>query len=631
MSLMNQENMVMMSRGTRMNDKQTIDSLFSAALALQKAGKNKETIGLLDEIIQTNPDFVDAYVLKGAVLQEVEDIKVAESAFRKALEIQPEHSEALQGLGLFLVSQERYEEALPYLRKHLEKIPDDSSSLDGILNAYLELPNHRREALDVLRHAWSYSQNTEIGLRYGRYLTFLGKDKEKVYEVFKEILEVAKTPKILSDFAFSCWFFDDYERAIDLLEESIDLNPSFTDALRLLADCYYMTDDLSKALENIEKAIALEPKDYRSWRLKTDIFIEKKEYDKALASAEKGIENLPKDEEELKSLSVSLSNPLFQKIKILFSTNRIDEGLKFAGVARELIPGNRHFYLYPAQKLSELGRPQEALDLLDSTDKPRLQRLFEPYRYRLLHQMGRAEEAWEYIFPKLQDSPDEKIDILAQVGVNFYSDGDRSSAMAIYEQLLTFQPDNPRLMNNYGYILMGEGEIDEAEALFIKVIQEDHSDVNTLISKCNLAYIFSIRNKIDQVFNLVNDILSSDVSNVSATLRVPFWFQGEIHPDPAQFPGREITLEMAALGCGVAVALAQENIEKADELNDALLVKDFEDPLPLICEGCVQAAKNNDEESIEAFTQAIEMSENKEEITILKNWVEILKNKQKST
>jgi len=624
---MNRMNTFMTLKGTRMTDLEKTESLFLAALALQKAGENKKALELLEEIIDANPDFVDSYVLKGAILQEEEDYDEAESAFRKALEIQPEHSEALQGLGLFLVSQERYEEALPYLRKHLEKIPDDSSSLDGILNAYLELPNHRREVLDVLRHAWSYSQNTEIGLRYGRYLTFLGKDKEKVYEVFKEILEVAKTPKILSDFAFSCWFFDDYERAIDLLEESIDLNPSFTDALRLLADCYYMTGDLSKALENIEKAIALEPKDYRSWRLKTDIFIEKKEYDKALASAEKGIENLPKDEEELKSLSVSLSNPLFQKIKILFSTNRIDEGLKFAGVARELIPGNRHFYLYPAQKLSELGRPQEALDLLDSTDKPRLQRLFEPYRYHLLHQMGRAEEAWEYILPKLQDSPDEKIDILAQVGVNFYSDGNRSSARAIYEQLLTFKPDNPRLMNNYGYILMGEGKIDEAESLFIRVIQEDHSDVNPLISKCNLAYIYSLKGEFVNVSDLIDQILSSNFASSGATLRVPFWFDGEIHPDPAKFPGREITLEMAALGCGVAAALAQGNIEKADELNDALLVKEFEDPMPLICEGCVQSAKGNQEEAVDAFTEAIKMSENEEEKSILQNWVEKLENK----
>ena len=613
-----------------MSDIPKIDSLFSATLSLQKAGENKKAIGLLDEIIQVNPDFIDAYVLKGAILQDEEDFNAAESAFRKALEIQPEHSEALQALGLFLVTQERFEEAIPYLRKHLEKTPDDSSSLDGIINAFLELPDHSHDALDVLQHAWKHSQNPDIGLRYGRYLTFLGKEKEKVYEVYKEILEVAKTPKILSDFAFSCWFFDEYEKAIDLLQQAINMDSSYTDAIRLLAQCYYLTVDLSKALETIEKAIALEPNDYRSWQLKTDILIEEKDYDKALISSEKGIELLRKDEEELNSHSSSLMNPFFQKIKILFSTNRIDEGLKFAGVARELIPGNRHFYLYPAQKLSELGRPTEALELLYSVEDPELQEYFEPYIYILLHRLNRNDEAKNFIKPIINSTP-EKSDFLADIAADKYFDGERDLAESIYSQLNSLCPHKIRFLTNLGYMQIGKGDLEQAEQLLIdalnsKVIDEDEEEY-IVIARCNLSYLYVLQNNFDKTFSLLDEIFASNKRDEEATLRVPFWFQGEIHLDPAQFPGRSITLEMAALGCGIAVALAQGDIVKADELNDALLVKDFEDPLPLICGGCVQAAKHNDVEAIDAFTQAIEMSENEEEKTILKNWLEKLENK----
>jgi len=610
-----------------MSDTHKIDSLFSAALSLKKAGEIEKAINLLDEIIQENPDFVDAYVLRGAIFQEEENFEEAEATFRKAVEFQPENAEALQGLGLFLVTQERYEESIPYLQRYLEMIPDDESSLDGILEAFWELPDRKDDILRVLQNAWDYSHDIDIGLRYGQHLTIFNDEKEDAYKVFNEILKISKTPETLTDFAFSCWFFDDYSKAIDLLQEAINIDQSFSRAWRLLAKCHYQLDNLSKALETIENAIALDPNDYQNWQLKTDIFVYKKEYDRALLCAENGVKLLQEDEEELNSLSDSWINPFFQKIFILFRLDQITEALEFSKVARELIPGNRHFYLYPAQKLASLDRSEEALEILNSTNDPELEQLFEPYQYRLLHEMGQAQEAWDYIFPKLQKAPDQKLDILSSVGVDLYSSGDRSTALTIYEQLLSFQPNNPRLMNNYGYIILGEGQIDEAESFFIKVIQAGHSDENTLISKCNLAYIFSIKNEFDQVFKLVEGIFSSEVSKLSATLRVPFWFQGEIHPDPAQYPGRSITLEMAALGCGIAAALAQSDFSKADELNDALLVKESEDPLPFICEACVQAAKGNQFETFDALTEAIKLSENEEEISILKNWVELLEQK----
>ena len=617
-------------KGILMSDIQKTDSLFSAALSLHQAGENERAIDLLDEVLLLDNNFADAYVLKGAILQDEEDYAAAESAFRIALEINPTHPEALQGLGLFLVSQKRYEEAVPYLKKYLEMVPDDEDSLDGILKAYGALPDHMSDIFDVFQHAWEYSHNPEIGLRYSQIITILSDEKDKAYEVHNQIIQTLKTPKTLTDFAYSCWMFDDYDRAIELLQECIEIDPSYVRAWLLLADCYFRKDDLSKALENLEEAILLDPKDYRGWRLKTEVLIKNKDYEKALSSAEKGIDLLVEDKETLKSLSNSKFNPFFQKISILFKLERIDEALEFAGVARELIPENRHFYLYPAQKLADLGRPNESLALLDSTNDPKLEKYFEPYRYLLLHKVNHIDEAKTYIEPKLREFP-EKADLLADLATDKYLNDERNLAISITSQLLSLFPGKLRFKTNLGYMYLGESAFDRAEPLLIDVINSENvgkdEEIFAFIARCNLLYLYIIQGHFEKTATLLEILLNSDKAKEEATLRVPFWFQGEIHSDPAQFPGRDITMEMAALGCGIAAALAQDDLERAEQYYSELSSKETDNPLTLVCLGTLEIEKGNKKQAIIAWEKAIEVSNNEEEISILKNWVELLEQK----
>jgi tetratricopeptide (TPR) repeat protein len=247
----------------------------------------------------------------------------------------------------------------------------------------------------------------------------------------------------------------------------------------------------------------------------------------------------------------------------------------------------------------------------------------------LLHKMNRIDDARAFIEPIINKDP-EKVNKLADIAVRRYLDGERNLAISITSQLVNLCPDVIRLKTNLGYMQIGERAYDQAESLLIdvidtKIIDEDE-EIFIVISKCNLLYLYILQNKFDKTFSLLEEIFASNKRDEEAILRVPFWFQGEIQPDPAQFPGRDITMEMAALGCGIAAALAQGDIEKADKLNDSLIDKEFEDPLPLICEGCVQASKGNQEEAVDAFTEAIKMSENEEEKSILQNWLEKLEN-----
>lgn len=602
------------------NKQKKIESLLSASVSLREAGENSQALNLLDEIIQLDQSFVDAYVLKGTILLEEREIESAEVSLRQALEIKKDYPLALQAFGNFLVSQERYEEAIPYLQQHLEEFPDDWFSLILIIKAYEALPDRMNSILAVLKVGWEYSTNPDVGILFANKLAF-HHEKEEAYSIYNRVLEITRNPEALTEYGFSCWLFDDYEKAIDLLGEAVKSDSSNPKAWHFLADCYFQTNEASKALEAIEHAISEDPNNYRNWRLKTDILIRKKEYKKALFSADKGIELLKENHGALNNLKDSFRNPFFQKMHILFRLGRVEEALNSASIARNLIPENPYSYILAAQELGELNRAEEALELLDSVEDLEVVKYFHWLRFKLFHQLERGQEALDDIREWIQDDLQSNIEKLAFFGIDFYEKGDRKTALIIYQQLLSFDPENLRLKNNIGYILIGKEKYEQAELLINEVIKEGNQAIDSEISKCNLAYLYAIQGRPDKVFPLVKEVENSELATEVALLRVPIWFQGKVQLDPAQFPGRNLSLVSAALGCGLACSLAIGDMDQANGFMKKLISGEYNDPMPLVCLGSIEAAYGNDEKAIDAWKHAIEITKNPEEKTILENWV----------
>jgi len=299
---------------------------------------------------------------------------------------------------------------------------------------------------------------------------------------------------------------------------------------------------------------------------------------------------------------------------------KVDDALSFASVARELIPQNQHFYLYPIQVLIQFNRAKEAFDLLESSKEFLPIDLFETFRYFLLHKLGRVIEARDYCLEILKNDRDKKLDLFADVAKAFYSKEDRQTSISIYQQLLSIEPENIRVSNNLGYMLMSEGDFNAAESLFSKVIEKNIKDEHTFISRLNFAYIYSIQGEHNKAFQLTDEVLNSEYASIEATLHIPVFFAGKVHPDPVKFPGRSLKLETAALGCNLASALAIDDFNRADDFFKSLLSGKYEDTMPLVCLGSLEAGKGNIEEAKRAWNQVINFSKNEDEKNILKDW-----------
>jgi len=159
----------------------------SPAVELDRFTKAK-TAANIPEFVNVTPDaiktirqqFVDgeSYFRAGLAAFTIEDFDAAERAYRMALSFDPNHAEAIQGLGVVLAIKEKFDEAETYFLKAIEVNPDCAG-------AYKDLGSTRgrqgkfQEAIDPLRQALRITpDDAECHMMLGTTLSGIGQVKE---------------------------------------------------------------------------------------------------------------------------------------------------------------------------------------------------------------------------------------------------------------------------------------------------------------------------------------------------------------------------------------------------------------------------------------------------------------------
>jgi tetratricopeptide (TPR) repeat protein len=141
-----------------------------------------------DQALKSHPDSSDLLYARGLYASTHGELESAEQDLRRIIKQDENHADALNALGYTLADQtERYQEALGYIERALTLKPESPAILDSMGWVQFKLGDNE-QALDYLRRAYEMLPDGEIAAHLGEVLWVTG-SREEARSVWQEALE----------------------------------------------------------------------------------------------------------------------------------------------------------------------------------------------------------------------------------------------------------------------------------------------------------------------------------------------------------------------------------------------------------------------------------------------------------
>jgi tetratricopeptide (TPR) repeat protein len=238
---------------------------FLAGFALEHAGKLAEAMQQYRAALAVSPKDYEAHFALGRVLLRSNDAAGAEEQFRAAIGARGDAPPAHLGLGSALLAQKKYEPASDALADYLKLNPADKSARFDRASALLNLSRYD-DALDELDRYDASGAVAAGSLKMRGEILMQQKKWKESLDVLKQAIALAP-----QDSEVAMWIghvdieLHDYSAAARILEQVHARNPQDADALRDLADAFFLSDNYLAALEAMDRLAKLETPKPGSW------------------------------------------------------------------------------------------------------------------------------------------------------------------------------------------------------------------------------------------------------------------------------------------------------------------------------------------------------------------------------
>src|SRR5437764_13052803 len=259
-------------RGILKTDPDNEQAVEQLTQLLMDEGKSEEAVALLEGITVHSPTPV-LLDLHGDAYTEANDLPKAETAYRRAAEMDPSELSHQRGLGQTLLSEEKYAEALKVYQKLSDSMPDDSDVYLRIAQIYREL-HQLDKAEENLMKARQYAPGSlEVMYNEGMLYESQGRYDDAIRVLTDAVTGIkgqsATMPSRRRSLAIlyqqlGQLYREDqnYQAAIYTFEELGHLGDEEDRRARMMImDTFRTAKDLPKALETGKEAMAKYPAD----------------------------------------------------------------------------------------------------------------------------------------------------------------------------------------------------------------------------------------------------------------------------------------------------------------------------------------------------------------------------------
>lgn len=436
-------------RGMLKEDPDNEPAIEQLTQLLLDEGKAQEAIALLEEVTARSPSPAMLDLLGDAYTQ-THDLGKAETAYRKAVELDPSELSHQRGLGQTLMAEEKYPEALEVYQKLTEMMPDDADVYLRMAQIYREM-HQLGKAEDNLVKARQFAPGS-LEVMYNEAMLYQaqGRNEDAI--------------RVLSD-------------AVTGIKGQQGL-PSRSRSLAIL---YQQLGQLYRDTQNYQAAIFTyqelgrlgEEEDRRSRLLLMDIYRAAKDLPKALQTGKEAVTKYPAD------MSLRSSYAL-----LLGESGQTDEGVKMLRTQLTGKPTDRDVYLNIAQVYERGRRYKEAEQAAKAAEvlpgQPRdnemvwflLGAIYERQKF-----YDRAEEQ----FKKVLEVNPRNAAVLNYYGYMLGDLGIRlDEAQSLVQRALKEEPFSGAYLDSLGWIYLKENKLGDAETTLRRALEHESHDATIL-------------------------------------------------------------------------------------------------------------------------------------------------------
>ncbi|QZZ21194.1 tetratricopeptide repeat protein [Leptothermofonsia sichuanensis E412] len=432
------------------------------ALQHQREGRTCEAEQVYRQILEHQPDSVDALNLLGALVYQQGRFQEAVACFEQVLILQPDNPDSYNSMGVVLKGQGRAEEAVSYYRQALELRPEHPEVHNNLGNALRQVGG-LEEAIAAYEQALALRPNyPEAHNNLGVALKDQGRLEDALSHLQTAIALKPNYPEAYQGLGSALQRLGRLEEAAQAFQQALALKPDYPEACNSLGNLLQQQGRFEEAVVQHQQAITLRPNYPEAHHSLANAFQQQGRLEEAIAQYEQALALRPDYPEACSNLGNA-----FQE------QGKVDQAIAQYRRALELRPdfaeahSNLGAALKEQRKIEEaIAHFQEAIAL--RPDYPEVHNNLG----NLYQEQGRVAEAIASYRTALEIKPDFA-EIHSNLGNILQQEGQFEEAFQHFHRAIELQPNYAGAYNNLGIALRNTGQVQAAFEAYEKAIAAD--------------------------------------------------------------------------------------------------------------------------------------------------------------
>ncbi len=293
------------------------------ALINNGMGRYNETLEILNSLDEEESSRYDALIQKAEAYRGLGQLEEAEKTYQLAIEQKKNYWGGYHTLGVFYFQNSRWEEAAEAFRIVTELTPDNVRGFNNLGGVYMAMENNE-QAIQAFERSLEIRPSQHTYLNLGS-LYFYQKNYTEASRVYEQATKIAENDYRTWGYLGTAYYWagedsakmqQSLERAIELVEQELEINPNDQALLRHLASYHILLGNTGTGKNLVEELTALPNLDADSQGMIGNLYELLGEREMALEWIEKALDNgyrveLLKDLEGIQDL---LEEPEMQEL-----------------------------------------------------------------------------------------------------------------------------------------------------------------------------------------------------------------------------------------------------------------------------------------------------------------------------